>query len=57
MIINITGSKGSLIMNSLKLWGNCNIILNQRVLPSGIPKKKYFFLKVKIIPGEMKLTL
>ncbi len=47
MIINITGSKGSLIMNSLKKWGNCNIILNQRVLPSGIPKKKVFYFKGK----------
>ena len=27
-------------MNSLKKWGDCNIIFNKkRVLPSGIPKK------------------
>ena len=43
--LEISGKKGSIIVDSLPKWGKQTVTLSKRVYPSGIPKKKnwYFF--------------
>ena len=44
--VEISGSKGSLVINSLPKWGTQELIYSKRVYPSGKPKQtKYYFNK------------
>ena len=42
--LEISGEKGSIIVNSLPKWGKQVVTLSKRVFPSGKPKKEMDFL-------------
>ena len=43
-MVEISGSKGMIKINSLPKWGTQELILFKRKFPSGVPKtKKYYF--------------
>jgi predicted dehydrogenase len=43
-VVEISGSKGMIKINSLPKWGTQELILFKRTFPSGVPKtKKYYF--------------
>lgn len=40
--LEVTGSKGSVIVNNLTKWGTQTTLLHERVYPSGVPKETKF---------------
>ena len=43
--LEVTGSKGSVIVENLTKWGTQTTILHERVYPSGVPKEKKYTYK------------